>query len=134
MTPRQLATLAFIDRYIREHGHSPSFQDIADGIGCKSKSGVAWLVRRLIERGYLRQIPNLHRGIEVARMPRPSEIDPAAAWSDPMSILRDAVEIVEVLADDRATLNGERCEVADDLLARIKAAVAASTPQPETTP
>ena len=36
-----------------EHGHTPSYLEVASRIGIKSKSGIARLMRLLEERGYV---------------------------------------------------------------------------------
>lgn len=52
MTPMQKEALDFITAYIAEFdGISPSFQNIADGLGLKSKSGAHRLIWALHEMG-----------------------------------------------------------------------------------
>ncbi len=52
MTPRQKRALDYITDYIAEYGGiSPSFQNIADGLGLKSKAGAHRLVWALHEMG-----------------------------------------------------------------------------------
>ena len=43
----------FIVNYIKEHGYSPSFQEIGDGVNLKSKSGVHWHLHKMFEAGIL---------------------------------------------------------------------------------
>jgi repressor LexA len=69
MTKNQAAMLQYIRRYIREHGYSPSYEEMKDGIGIKSKSGVSRIVIALAERGFINRLPNRARAIEVVRMP-----------------------------------------------------------------
>ena len=128
LTNHQSRALAFIDRYTRASGISPTLTEIGEHLGVSSRSSIHGTVTDLVERGFIRRLPHRARSIEVLRMPPSGELTPQQAWADPMSILRDAVEIIEVLAADRAELHGERCEVADDLLARIKAAVSGAAP------
>lgn len=52
MTPKQKQALDFIKAYITESGGiSPSFEEMKDALGLKSKSGVARLVASLKEIG-----------------------------------------------------------------------------------
>lgn len=51
------------------------------------------------------------------------------AYLDPMSILRDAAEILDVLLEDREQVIGEECEVTRDLIKRVKGAIAAAPKQ-----
>jgi len=54
MTPRQEEVLRYIGRYIEENGWSPTLQEIADGIGLKSKS-TAWRhIKALDKQGLTR--------------------------------------------------------------------------------
>jgi len=61
LTDKQSAALDFIRGYIEDHGKSPSFDEIKDGLGIKSKSGVHRLVTALVERGHLVRMPNRAR-------------------------------------------------------------------------
>ncbi|PVE25487.1 hypothetical protein DC522_05780 [Microvirga sp. KLBC 81] len=63
MTPKQKECRDFIRRYISEHGASPSFDEIADGLGLRSKSGVHRLVHALVERGHVTIVENRKRTI-----------------------------------------------------------------------
>jgi repressor LexA len=70
VTDRQRAVLKWIKRAIEDRqGTPPSYQEIADGVGIKSKSGVHEIVLKLEERGYIRRLPNRARAIEIIRMP-----------------------------------------------------------------
>jgi repressor LexA len=71
MTRRQQQALSFIDGYIAMFGWSPSYQEIADAIGLRSKGRVFELVHALEARGYLCSHPRLHRSIKI--LPQESE-------------------------------------------------------------
>ena len=45
--------LIFIASYIEEHGYAPSYAEIAEGVGLKSKSSVHGHVKQLMEDGVL---------------------------------------------------------------------------------
>jgi SOS-response transcriptional repressor LexA len=69
LTKRQHQALLFICDYVNREGVAPTYYEIADAIGLKSKSGVNRLIQGLAERGYIRFIPNRPRAIEVLREP-----------------------------------------------------------------
>ena len=65
VTRRQNAVLEFVGKYCAEHGHSPSYQEIADAVGIASKSGVKRLIDGLVERGRLEMMPRRARSMVV---------------------------------------------------------------------
>lgn len=69
LTKKQRDLLIFINDYIAENGHSPSFDEMKDGLDFKSKSGIHRLITSLVERGFLLRMPNRARALEVIRMP-----------------------------------------------------------------
>lgn len=69
LTQRQLQLLKFITSYQGEHGVPPSFDEMRDALGLRSKSGIHRLVSGLVEREHIRRLPNRARAIEVIRPP-----------------------------------------------------------------
>lgn len=64
----QNAALLFIERYQEQHGGiSPSLEEIATGIGQKSKGYAHRIVERLVSTGRLRKIDNRWRAMEVTQ-------------------------------------------------------------------
>lgn len=63
LTPRQFECLAFLKSYISQHGYSPSFAEIGEGLGLASKSNVHRLVHGLIDRGAVRLLTNASRSL-----------------------------------------------------------------------
>lgn len=53
MTKRMRDALSFINGYIVEHCIAPSMQEIADGLGLKSKDSACRLMRQFEERGII---------------------------------------------------------------------------------
>lgn len=43
----------FIVQYIKDHGYSPTFQEIGDAIGLSSKSSVSAHIKKMIEKGMI---------------------------------------------------------------------------------
>ena len=59
------ACLKFISAYWAENDYAPSYDDIREGLGAKSKGTVSELVSKLEARGYIERTPNLARSIRV---------------------------------------------------------------------
>jgi len=79
LTAKQYELLAFIDRRLRASGVSPSFDEMKEALGLKSKSGVHRLITALEDRGFIRRLPNRARALEVLRMPpRKDALQPQA--------------------------------------------------------
>lgn len=84
LTKRQHELLLLIDCRLREDGVSPSFEEMKDAVGLKSKSGIHRLITALEERGFIRRLPNRARALEVLRLPETAEAN--------VSLLKPAVE------------------------------------------
>jgi repressor LexA len=69
LTRKQYELLMFIDRRLRESGVSPSFDEMKDALGLRSKSGIHRLMTGLEERGFIRRLPHRARALEVIRLP-----------------------------------------------------------------
>ena len=66
LTPRMRALLSFIEAYSSRHEQMPSFQEMMEGLGLRSKSGVHRLITCLEERGHLER---LHYRARAMRLP-----------------------------------------------------------------
>ncbi len=69
LTRKQYDLLSYIDGHIREHGVSPSFEEMKDALNLKSKSGIHRLITALEERGFLKRLAHRARALEVLRLP-----------------------------------------------------------------
>lgn len=69
LTRKQYELLMFIDQRLREQGVSPSFDEMRDALGLKSKSGIHRLITGLEERGFIRRLPHRARALEVLKLP-----------------------------------------------------------------
>lgn len=69
LTRKQHELLLFIDTHLRQTGFSPSFDEMKDALGLKSKSGIHRLISGLEERGFLQRRHNRARALEILRMP-----------------------------------------------------------------
>src|SRR5690606_7513302 len=68
LTRKQRELLQFIQDRLGETGVSPSFDEMKDALGLKSKSGVHRLITGLEERGFIRRLPHRARALEVMRL------------------------------------------------------------------
>ncbi|MDB5168837.1 MAG: hypothetical protein JWO41_193 [Candidatus Saccharibacteria bacterium] len=64
-TKKQKELLSFIDTFIKEHGYSPSYREIMNGLNYTSVATVALHVGNLIKRGHLRKRDRSARSLEV---------------------------------------------------------------------
>ena len=69
LTRKQHELLMFIARHLDSRGVSPSFDEMKDGLGLKSKSGIHRLITGLEERGFIRRLPHRARALEILRLP-----------------------------------------------------------------
>jgi len=69
LTRKQYELLNFINRRLAEGGVSPSFEEMKDALGLRSKSGIHRLISGLEERGFIRRLPHRARALEVVRLP-----------------------------------------------------------------
>lgn len=69
LTKKQLQLLLHIHTKLQENGVSPSFDEMKEALGLKSKSGIHRLISALEERGFLRRLPNRARALEVLKLP-----------------------------------------------------------------
>ncbi len=76
LTEKQYKLLMFINKTIKETGYCPSFDEMKDAAGLKSKSGVHALLEALEERNFIKKLPHKARALEIVRMPKlkPSSI------------------------------------------------------------
>ena len=65
LTPRARDCLGAIAAHIERTGSAPSYNDLAEALGLRSKSGVVRLIAELQERGWIRKLPYRPRSIEV---------------------------------------------------------------------
>src|SRR4051794_24856086 len=68
LTRKQRELLQFIQDRLSDTGISPSFDEMKDALGLKSKSGVHRLITGLEERGFIRRLPHRARALEVSRL------------------------------------------------------------------
>lgn len=70
LTVKQYKLLMFINKVTKETGCCPSFDEMKDAIGLKSKSGIHALINALEEREFIKKLPHKARALEVLRLPK----------------------------------------------------------------
>ena len=65
MTRRQSQLYFFIRKFNNENNFSPSYQEMADGVGLKSKSGVHRLIEALVKQQKIKRVQFTARSVEV---------------------------------------------------------------------
>jgi repressor LexA len=65
LTPRQRKIMEFLRNWGAEHGYPPSVREIGEAVGLVSPSSVAYQLKALERKGYLRRDPNRPRAVDV---------------------------------------------------------------------
>ncbi len=73
LTARQRRILDFIRDWVESHGYPPSVREIGEAVGLVSPSSVAYQLKELEKKGYLRRDPNRPRAVDVRT---PTELTP----------------------------------------------------------
>ncbi|HEY2669938.1 MAG TPA: transcriptional repressor LexA [Rugosimonospora sp.] len=79
LTARQRRILDFIRGWVERHGYPPSVREIGEAVGLVSPSSVAYQLKELEKKGYLRRDPNRPRAVDVRTSTELSAEDEAAA-------------------------------------------------------
>ncbi|MBK9585046.1 MAG: transcriptional repressor LexA [Alphaproteobacteria bacterium] len=69
LTQKQRDLLYFIHDKMRKDDVPPSFEEMKEALGLKSKSGIHRLISALVERGFIERLPHRARALEIKRLP-----------------------------------------------------------------
>lgn len=69
LTKKQRLMLDFIEQFNLEHGYSPTFREIAAGLGYASLATVAGHINNLVLAGHLLKVDNAARSLELVHGP-----------------------------------------------------------------
>ena len=69
LTRKQRELLMFLEERISRSGVTPSFEEMKDKVGLKSKSGIHRLITALEDRGFIKKLPFKARAIEILKLP-----------------------------------------------------------------
>ena len=78
LTRKQHDLLLYIHKSLKSEGISPSFDEMKDALGLRSKSGIHRLITALEERGFIRRLPHRARALEVLQLP--NDMAPATGF------------------------------------------------------
>jgi repressor LexA len=76
LTRKQHQLLTYIDNHLKTDGVPPSYDEMKDALGLKSKSGIHRLITGLEERGFIRRLPHKARALEILKKPQNMIDDP----------------------------------------------------------
>ncbi len=132
LTAKQHELLMFIHQRLRETGIPPSFDEMREALGLKSKSGIHRLVRALEERGFIRRLPHRARAIEIVRLPDsivppPSQFAPGAARGFRPSIIEGDLSKADA-TEGMAESGREEAETAAAVNVPVMGRIAAGVP------
>lgn len=107
LTPKQVAMYQFIRRFFAKMGKAPTLQEIAHGLGTKSRGVVHRTLQHLASLGYINIESGKKRGIKInEEMIFPSSLLPiaghimAGAPSQPIQ-KEDMLDVSELLLNDK---------------------------------
>jgi len=69
LTKKQFELLKFLNNKIKINGIAPSFEEMKEAVGLKSKSGIHRLIKSLEERGFIKRLPHRARALEIINLP-----------------------------------------------------------------
>jgi repressor LexA len=79
LTRKQKELLLLIRDRLAVDGVPPSFDEMKEALGLKSKSGIHRLITGLEERGFIKRLPHRARALEILRMPEGNEATASAS-------------------------------------------------------
>ena len=98
LTRKQKDLLLFIHERMQQGDVAPSFEEMKEALGLKSKSGIHRLISALVERGYLERLPHRARALEVRKLPE--GYAPAANDASPAASVSRNIRAVQDMAND----------------------------------
>jgi repressor LexA len=126
LTRKQHELLLFIHGHLGAHGVSPSFDEMKDALGLRSKSGIHRLITALEERGFIRRLAHRARAVEVLRLPE-NVASAKAPASTPAAAPGFAPRVIE--GDFGGALAGARAATDSDAMQLpLYGRIAAGTP------
>ncbi len=69
LTRKQRDLLIYIHQKMSEDHIPPSFEEMKNALGLKSKSGIHRLISALVERGYIERLPHRARALQIKKLP-----------------------------------------------------------------
>lgn len=126
LTRKQYELLVYIDNYLRDHGISPSFDEMKEALNLKSKSGIHRLITGLEERGFIRRLAHRARALEVLRLPDNSDDDQTPAASAATNVT--SIASARKATHRPATVSSAFSDVQETVSLPLFGRIAAGTP------
>jgi repressor LexA len=99
LTQKQKELLLLIRDRVSAEGVPPSFDEMKDALGLKSKSGIHRLITGLEERGFIKRLPHRARALEITRLPEGMETKSKSAKKTKLpSIMPDMGAIAQSIS------------------------------------
>lgn len=103
LTRKQRDLLILIHERMQKDGVAPSFEELKESLGLKSKSGIHRLISALVERGYLERLPHRARALQVCKLPDGYEettpiLDNVHAFAPPPNTATDGIPLYGKIA------------------------------------
>jgi len=92
LTRKQHQLLIFINERLNATGVAPSFDEMKEALGLKSKSGIHRLITGLEERGFIRRLAHRARALEVLRLPDETGVDAQKTSAKPDRFAPQVIE------------------------------------------
>src|SRR5205807_8958888 len=86
LTKKQHELLMYINQRLAATGVAPSFDEMKEALGLRSKSGIHRLITGLEERGFIRRLPHRARALEISRLPDNVSTPIPAPASKPVAV------------------------------------------------
>lgn len=67
LTKKQHQVLKFLSQFTEVHGYPPSYEEIAQGIGTRSRGSISKHINSLVEKGFLTKHHDKARSLEVVK-------------------------------------------------------------------
>src|SRR5579871_1616948 len=103
-TKKQFELLGFIEKFITEHGYSPSYREIMQGLNYNSVATVALHVNSLIKRGHIRKRDRSARSLEVMQPGEQTKVNSNQILPGEEKWLVEKIQYYFTQAEQRAEL------------------------------
>ena len=84
LTVKQQFVYEFLQRFFAEHHHSPLIREVQEGCQITSYKSALDRLGALERKGFIRRIPNKHRGIKLVRRAAEVTADVTISTSQPL--------------------------------------------------
>lgn len=128
LTRKQYELLVFIEKRLSEDGVSPSFDEMKEALGLRSKSGIHRLITGLEERGFIRRLPHRARALEVLKLPDNRMLPKSVRGEGEQSSVQDNLSSNVIEADFNRNRESQGMEHPESVQLPLYGRIAAGTP------